>query len=429
MKKAFLGICTVLLCVGLSAQVNTDYYNKFKEAKLMIASHDEESAIPLLETLWERDNTNANVAYHLGASYIKKERKVKKAMKLLEFAKEHYTPDYDRTSVKERGSSEYTYYYMIIAYSLMGKCDKTIATLNEFYKVFSYEDEWFLVEGQKWHRVCGTKKLKDAKEELLAENAEKEIPAEPPVDVEEEEEEERVYMPRFPSSSDVKKIPEKRYRDRLTPITDPAERGIKTKTIDYTTTHSLYGVQVGAFIDPKFTREFDQLKNVEVYMDQNGVFRYVVGRLIHPKHAEKLLEYVKEVGYTDAFIVDINGGRYQEEVVTLDNQPIKLDIRGKVDFRVQIGAFREEIPDELVRTYLKIDRIRENIQGDMTVLTVGSYNSLNIARKYCDQIKEMGLPDAFVVAYNYENKITLNEAEEYLQEKSVAREDDKKKKR
>ncbi|HAS36570.1 MAG TPA: hypothetical protein DCS15_08785 [Flavobacteriales bacterium] len=441
-----------LFSTQVFAQLEEEYYDIFRQAKLHIANHDEASAIPLLEDLWKRDHKNANVAYHLGASYIKQEQKIKQAVKLLEYAKENFSPYYNRAAVTERRASEYTYYYLIIGYSLTGKCDQTVETLNEFYTVFSYEDEWFLVEGQKWHRICGKKQFKDEQEDMLAdadsviaeaqESAE-EAPVEKDVidgakEENNEDDEEIAPLADYKLSTEAKllkpssgwsrqgnytrtKTPEKQYRDRLTPITDPESRGIQTKRVNYTTTHSLYGVQVGAYIDPKFTRDFDGIKNVEVYMDQNGVFRYVVGRLIYPQQAAKLLEFVKEAGYKDAFIVDINGATYQEEVVTLDNIPIKKDIRGKVDFRVQIGAFRDTIPDELVRTYLRIDRIRENIQGDLTVLTVGSYGSYDIAKRYCEHIKEIGLPDAFVVSYNYETKISVTEAKKYIDDKKSLR--------
>ncbi len=445
-----------LLCLLSSqvfAQLDEEYYAIFRQAKLHIANHDEASAIPLLEDLWKRDHKNANIAYHLGASYIKQELNVKQAVKLLEFAKENFSPYYDRAAVTERRASEYTYYYLIIGYSLTGKCKQTVETLNEFYSVFSYEDEWFLVEGQKWHRICGKRKFKEEQENMLADAdsliagaqeevaeaaKEKDAEEEKAVTQEEDEEDEVQALASYKMASseiDLKpssgwsrqgnyirdKKPEKQYRDRLTPITDPESRGIKTKRVNYTTTHSLFGVQVGAYIDPKFTRDFDGIKNVEVYMDQNGVFRYVVGRLIYPQQAAKLLEFVKEAGYKDAFIVDINGATYQEEVVTLDNVPIKKDIRGKVDFRVQIGAFRDTIPDELVRTYLRIDRIRENIQGDLTVLTVGSYGSYDIAKRYCEHIKVIGLPDAFVVSYNYDTKISVTEAKKYIEDKKSLR--------
>ena len=41
-----------------------------------------------------------------------------------------------------------------------------------------------------------------------------------------------------------------------------------------------------------------------------------------------------------------------EEVVTIGDESINRRITGKVDFRVQIGAFKEQIPEHLARQYL-----------------------------------------------------------------------------
>ena len=162
MRKALITLLAVVTFHGSFAQIeNQSYSELFKEAKLNIANHKEKEAIPQLEALYKRDEQNANVAYLLGLCYIKSYTKINQAIKLLESAKEDYSKFYDRTSVTERGVSEYVYYYLVIGYSLKGDCKQTIATLNEFYKIYSYEDEWFLIDGQKWHRDCGKHKWED----------------------------------------------------------------------------------------------------------------------------------------------------------------------------------------------------------------------------------------------------------------------------
>ena len=176
----------------------------------------------------------------------------------------------------------------------------------------------------------------------------------------------------------------------------------------------MYGVQVAAFIEPKFTRDFPNLKNVDVYIDQNGVFRYVIGRFSYKTQAEKLLEYVKAANYSDAFIVDINGDKYSEEVVTIGDESINRRITGKVDFRVQIGAFKEQIPEHLARQYLIIDKIKETKVNDFTVLSIGSFRSYGDAAEYRDKIQIIGVEDAFIVAFNYDRKIPIDEAEQFL---------------
>ena len=151
---------------------------------------------------------------------------------------------------------------------------------------------------------------------------------------------------------------------------------------------------------------------------------------------------MQEVGYQDAFIVDINTTKnFDEEVVRVNNQSIKREITGDVEYRVQIGAFKEEdIPEDIMRIYLQFDDINENIQKDLTILTLGEYGDYDIAKAFCSNIQDLGIPDAFVVAFNQGRKITIEEAREYLirkreedvdkvREKAAAEQQGKKKKR
>ena len=432
-----------------NAQENLTYSELFKEAKIKIANHKEKEAIPVLEELLKRDDENQNVAYLLGLCYIKSFKKINKAVKLLEEAKEDYTKFYDRTSVNERGVSEYVYYYLVIGYSIQGDCKKTISTLNDFYKIYSYEDEWFLIDGQKWHRDCGKHKWTDedsiatVRDSLIAGDTSLITSTIPDSEVAVQSD---TYDPTNKKENTVTEVKPAavpvntyrgQYRDRLKRVGEAGGPEVMTRGVTYNTQTALYGVQVGAYIKPRFSNDFKDLKNVEVYIDNNGVFRYVIGRFSYRSQSEKLLSYVKEVGYKDAFIVDIqSSGNYEEEVVRVNNESIKREISGKVDFRVQIGAFKEDVPDEIMRIYLQLDNIQENIQKDLTVFTVGSFNNYEITKAFCDNIKENGVPDAFVVAFNQNRKISIEEANNYLlkkkeeeAEKTRAEQADKRKKK
>ena len=109
---------------------------------------------------------------------------------------------------------------------------------------------------------------------------------------------------------------------------------------------------------------------------------------------------------------------FNEEVVRVNNQSIKREITGDVEYRVQIGAFKEEdIPEDVMRIYLQFDDINENTQKDLTILTLGEYGDYEIAKAFCSNIQELGIPDAFVVAFNQGRKITIEEAGDYLMRK------------
>ncbi len=433
---------------------NNSYSQLFNKSKLLIANQKQEEAIPILEEMYTRDKANSNAAYLLALCYVKSFKNIHKAISLLEDAKGDYSKFYDRSSVTERGVSEYAYYYLIIAYSLKGDCKNTIGTLNEFYKIYSYEDEWYLIDGQKWYRECGKHKWEDddsikiadvpidsvtaglvpeliSNEEIIADSAQPES--------QNQIAENNINGLAPNSMSPGTASP---YRDRLRRVGEVGGPEVMTRDVSHNARTSLYGVQVGAYIKPRFAKDFKDLKNVEVYIDNNGVFRYVIGRFVYRSQAEKLLNYVQEVGYQDAFIVDINTTKnFDEEVVRVNNQSIKREITGDVEYRVQIGAFKEEdIPEDIMRIYLQFDDINENIQKDLTILTLGEYGDYDIAKAFCSNIQDLGIPDAFVVAFNQGRKITIEEAREYLirkreedldkvREKAAAEQQGKKKKR
>ena len=122
------------------------------------------------------------------------------------------------------------------------------------------------------------------------------------------------------------------------------KESIVTKEIEYTTSSPLYGIQVGAFNElVPIREEFDDLKNVEAFMDTSGILRYIVGHFSIRSQADKLLLAIKKIGYNDAFIVNVNEvNRFSNEVVIVDNMSFKTHIMGQVTFKVQIGVFKED---------------------------------------------------------------------------------------
>lgn len=429
-------IFTVLACAifsNSSVAQSRKFADGFNDAKLHLANHKIESALPVLEELWAYDSTNANISYLLGLCYVKTGTDIPKAIRVLEYSSRFFAKDYDASSHMERRSPEYVYYYLLIAYSMNLECKSALETLNQFYKIYSYEDEYYLIDGQKWVRECHMRKKDEEEEEpalAVKEEPKKEEPApepEPEVVVEEVKEEPPVEenpvaeevavveeeLTPEPPAPEPAPAPAPQFKDRLVLYSD-VKNEISTKSINYTTLHSLYGVQVSALLNPQKTGQFENLKNVEVYIDQNGVFRYVIGRFTYRSQAERLLSHVRKAGHRDAFIVDVNSSKYVEEVVTLDNESIHGEIAGKVDFKVQIGAFRHQIPDSLALVYLQIDGIREYTHNDLTILTVGSFDNYDEARAMRDQVRSKWIKDAFVVSYNYDRKISLQDAKRHL---------------
>jgi hypothetical protein len=51
---------------------------------------------------------------------------------------------------------------------------------------------------------------------------------------------------------------------------------------------------------------FKSIKNIDAFMDKDGLIRYVVGHFSFQSQAESLLKYIREQGFADAFVVNVN---------------------------------------------------------------------------------------------------------------------------
>jgi len=115
----------------------------------------------------------------------------------------------------------------------------------------------------------------------------------------------------------------------------------------------------------------------------------------------------------------LNQPYYNKEVLGIGDDNIDWHLDGKVDFRVQVGAFTTIVSGAVAEKYLSIDGIRENQQNALTVLTVGSYSTYEEAAKYREELKSQGIDDAFVVAFNRGNKVSLKEAKDFVEKSDI----------
>lgn len=347
-------------------------------AKLMVATNKTRDAIPVLEKLIASDPESAPHNYFLGMCLIKEGIRIEEAVKYMEKA----AIDYSKNDLDPgMGEPEFVWYYMVIGYSRLKQCEKAKERYDKFVEVYSQGDPFYTNEAMKWIELCH-EPMRMAQEIKT-----------------------RSYI----STNTYLK-------DRLVAAT-PNEPEVVTREVSFTTKSMLYGVQVGASITPTYTIEFPGLKNVEVYVDENKVYRYVIGNLGFRSQAEELLNEVKEKGYPDAFIVDINQpDRYGEEVVTLDDLSISAELKGKIEFRVQIGAFAETLPKDLRKFYFEIDKLKEVRENELTIMTAGKFDSYKEAQAYRDELQKQGLTDCFVTAFNRRKRIPINVALKYVQQ-------------
>jgi len=82
-----------------------------------------------------------------------------------------------------------------------------------------------------------------------------------------------------------------------------------------------------------------------------------------------------------------------------------------VIYRVQVGAYQEEVPLERVNAILNIDGLTQEISPEgLTIFAVGEFRNEAAAEELRQVIANKGIEDAFVIAFNNGERVTIPEA-------------------
>ena len=355
--------------------------SKLDESKLLIANNRVSEAIGILRELHAAQPDVPEHNYFLGVCLVRSNGNLEEAIRFLNAATEYYNSnDID----PGMGEPEFVWFYLVVANSQAGHCRQAIEAMERFRVVYSGGDVFYVDEGFRWMDLC------EEPEQMAA----------------------MIKVNKQENGGVANYI-----KQRLT-VADADPFQVTTRPVEFSTASVLYGVQVGAQINPSFTAEFKNLKNVEAFVDENGVYRYVIGNLVFRSQAERLLAAVRNSGYPDAFIVDINNPViFGKEVTAIGKFSVDEKIQGEVEFRVQIGAFAEKIPDEFINVYLQVDGLEEIRDGRLTTLTVGHFSTYKKALKERDLLRKVGFTDAFITAFSGSRRVPVRVANKFLEEK------------
>ncbi|UTW62220.1 PD40 domain-containing protein [bacterium SCSIO 12741] len=193
----------------------------------------------------------------------------------------------------------------------------------------------------------------------------------------------------------------------------------------------MYTVQVGAFRTPITTNDLYNISPLVEY-EQSGLFKYGSGVYNDRNQAEADKNRIVALGVEDAFVTAFYNGRRVSMAeaaqiaqgggdVFAEATPITVGASpspstsagsGNVEFRVQIGAYREEVPVDDARVILSLSNLGIEVkqEGDMTTYTVGSYESYDVASEFKNRVQGQGLQGAFVVAFQNGQKIDVQRA-------------------
>lgn len=189
---------------------------------------------------------------------------------------------------------------------------------------------------------------------------------------------------------------------------------------------TLYRVQIGAFNKRISQSAFNQLENVEEVKGSDGLYRYYSGSYTDKELAAKHRIKVLSSGYSGAFLVVFDKGERisltdagfdvqegYDDKITESSEPTKdALVKGLIKFRVQVGAYENDIPTEVLDIYLQLGTVlpKRDDKTGVTKYLVGKFDSYKEAEKYKTEIQNKGLVDAFIIGDFNGKMITAQEA-------------------
>ena len=188
----------------------------------------------------------------------------------------------------------------------------------------------------------------------------------------------------------------------------------------------LYRVQVGAFQRKLSQNVFKELQDLVYVKGDDNLYRYYTGAFTDKSNAAMHKVNMSTTGYNGAFIVAFKDGErisladagFEVNPDFVDN--IDADTVATVNavnaeligFRVQVGAYMEQIPTDVLDTYLEIGNVypKRDPNSGLTKYFIGEFNNYEDATTYKLELIERGIVDSFVVGEFKGNIITAIEA-------------------
>jgi cell division protein FtsN len=200
-----------------------------------------------------------------------------------------------------------------------------------------------------------------------------------------------------------------------------------------------YAVQIGVYGSP---RTSERLFGITLLIEDrmaNGYYRYLTGTFTTLAEANEARDRIRANGVPDAFVVVYRNGakisvREAQNFIAAGESPFASGITAKsevsegldeqrlrraenVFYKVQLGAYRNQVPVEVVNAFIAIAQegiqIITDSQG-LTIYLAGKFKTFAEAEALKNKVQTGGITDAFVVAVEGEKKISLQEARDLM---------------
>jgi hypothetical protein len=207
-----------------------------------------------------------------------------------------------------------------------------------------------------------------------------------------------------------------------------------------TTSNTEYAVQVGVYSTSKAPGPIASINDLKVEQINDKLFRYSSGRYPDYNTADSAKKSIIHDGVKDAFIVVYKNGNY--EIVKEINEPLAavketpketpvetkssekeapvkknleikpVEITNKLVYKVQIGAYKRDIPFNMIESYLALNDKGISTQTDdreLHIFYAGTFDDFSHAEILRKEVINSGVPDAFIVALQNGKRVPITE--------------------
>ena len=94
---------------------------------------------------------------------------------------------------------------------------------------------------------------------------------------------------------------------------------------------------------------------------------------------------------------------------------VKADEAG-ISFKVQIGAYKNQVPNEVASKFLNIKTwpVQNLVINGLYIYSIGNFTAASFAKKLKDEAISVGISDAYITVYKDGKKLYGAEATQYL---------------
>ncbi|HOE38027.1 MAG TPA: hypothetical protein PLY69_00455 [Bacteroidales bacterium] len=149
---------------------------------------------------------------------------------------------------------------------------------------------------------------------------------------------------------------------------------------------------------------------VTAYANGKQIYLYEARNLL----ANENLENKQEITLSEEHVAQAQGqAQERPEMQREPREPEQQQEVDKIEYYIQLGAFRNE-PNNIVRDmFLKLagnKKLYKTTNNNLHIYRVGSFDKYNEALTQLNNIKNLGVTDAFVLAFNNGKRINLTTA-------------------